>query len=39
MKKIALDARHGETFEGDVLTSTLTENERLHNEADRVIFS
>ncbi len=38
-EKIALDTRHGETFEGDVLNSTLTENERLRNEVDEVIFS
>lgn len=35
--QIALDARHGETFEGDVRDSTLTENERLRNVADEAI--
>lgn len=30
---MTLDARHGEAFEGDVRMSTLTENERLRNEA------
>ncbi len=34
--KHILDARHGEMFEGDVRMSTLTENKRLHNEADEV---
>jgi len=38
MKKIVLVARHGETFEGDVRDSTLTENERLHNEANEIIL-
>lgn len=36
--EIVLDTRHGETFLGDVLNSTLSKNERLRNAVDEIIY-
>lgn len=38
MKKTVLDTRHGESFEGDVRGSTLTEKLGTRNAVDEIVL-